>query len=283
MHQDVFDVMYLPTIQLQLQEPITGRYDCTGYVAAMAADAQTHGAFVPTGREVRLASDEPIPDRDSPGLNVNQVDAALFKLSAGAVDLDVHGMGSGFDRVIIAAKLGAWVVLALWRGVLVDAGLVTGFRAGHAVLVGSDDGKPIVADPLVGHWLRTTWPVLEEAARQLIVRNGGGAGATGAYYGLTTRTPAPSRPPTDPIGESVEFIQISQADADALPSLELTKPTPIEDFAGTRWATIGPTHVRVLPGLVDAHTNRRAVVISTGRFYADGDKRPTVQVAVIPK
>jgi hypothetical protein len=45
--------------------------------------------------------------------------------------------------------------------------------------------------------------------------------------------------------------------------------------------TVGPTKVRALPGLVDAHTNRRVVVVSTARFYDDGIARPTVQVAVL--
>lgn len=82
-------------------------------------------------------------------------------------------------------------------------------------------------------------------------------------------------------GVGVKFIQLSSTDVAKLPTLQLTKPTPIEDFAGTQWTTIGPTTVHVLPGLVDAHSNRRQVVISTGRFYADGVERPTAQVAVL--
>ena len=41
------------------------------------------------------------------------------------------------------------------------------------------------------------------------------------------------------------------------------------------------TNVHRLPGLVDAHTNRIAIVVNTGRFYADGQQRPTAQVAVV--
>ena len=48
---------------------------------------------------------------------------------------------------------------------------------------------------------------------------------------------------------------------------------PIEDFAGEGWIEIGPTSVRVLPGLIDAHTNRRVV---TGRLVnrPRGSSRP---------
>lgn len=81
----------------------------------------------------------------------------------------------------------------------------------------------------------------------------------------------------------MKFIQLSAADVANLPSLAVPAGTPIEDFAGTQWTTIGPTNVHVLPGLVDAHTNRHAVVIMTGRFYPDGDPRPTAQVAVMGK
>lgn len=94
-------------------------------------------------------------------------------------------------------------------------------------------------------------------------------------------TPAPTPTPA-PGGTKVKFIQISASDVAALPSLVLDKPTPIETLDGERWTTIGPTSVSVLPGLPDAHSNRRLVVIRTGRFYADKVRRPTVQVAVLP-
>lgn len=92
--------------------------------------------------------------------------------------------------------------------------------------------------------------------------------------------PATGQPP-DSEANPVKFLQLSSADLTALPSIEVPADTPLEDFAGEQWDTIGPTKVRVLPGLVDAHTNRRIVVVSTGRFYADRKARPTAQVAVL--
>lgn len=89
----------------------------------------------------------------------------------------------------------------------------------------------------------------------------------------------PTPPP--PEAYKVKFIQLSSADVAGLPSISVPADTPIETFDGEQWTKVGPTNLRVLPGLVDAHSNRRAVVISTGRFYADGKQRPTAQVAVI--
>lgn len=82
-------------------------------------------------------------------------------------------------------------------------------------------------------------------------------------------------------GSAVQFIQVSTADAAVLPRLNVPAGTVIEDFEGTAWATIGPTSVPRLPGLVNAHTDRVAVVVMTARFYADHLMRPTVQVAVL--
>lgn len=67
--------IYKPAHQYQLgagSSP-TGGVDCTAYAAAMALDRATLGGTQVTGRQVRLASDEPYPDPLSPGLNLTQV------------------------------------------------------------------------------------------------------------------------------------------------------------------------------------------------------------------
>ena len=74
---------------------------------------------------------------------------------------------------------------------------------------------------------------------------------------------------------------LSGAELEVLESIAVPEGTPIEDFAGEQWNTVRPANVRVLPGLDDAHRNRRAVVVSTARFYDDGKPRPTAQVAVL--
>lgn len=87
--------------------------------------------------------------------------------------------------------------------------------------------------------------------------------------------------PVPPGDVAVKFMQLSAADLAGLQSIDVPAGTPLEDFAGEQWDTIGPTSVRVLPGLVDAHTNRRAAVVSTARYYDDGKARPTAQVVVL--
>lgn len=176
-----------PRLQLQLN-PIDpfGRFNCTAYSAAMAADADSRGAFVPTGRDVRYQSDEPSPDPDSPGLNLQQVDVALFKMSGGRVNLDVHPTGSPWSVVPDALRAGKWAILSVHRGVQVNAGLgfSSTFRGGHAELAGYDQNKhlPGYFDPLVGHFIYCSWAILESACKAFMVTNGPGYGA---YYALT--------------------------------------------------------------------------------------------------
>lgn len=103
---------------------------------------------------------------------------------------------------------------------------------------------------------------------------------------LVARARVLAQPPEDhpqpPGGTSVRFVQVSQAVADALPSIAIPAGTVYEDLAGGRFTVEdADTHVPYI-GLAEAHTNRRVVVISTARYYADKKPRPTQQVAYSP-
>ncbi len=81
---------YLPKFQPQNPAISGDRYgwvNCTAYAAAMAADFDTCGKVGLTGERVRSLSDEPIPDKQSPGLNLRQVDDALNRYG---VDLETR-------------------------------------------------------------------------------------------------------------------------------------------------------------------------------------------------
>lgn len=174
--------------------------------------ADTRGTLVYSGRRVRMASDEPTPDPKSPGLNLVQVDTALYRLSDGAINLDTQYRYPfpKFQRDLIDGK---WAVLQVERGVFVDAGLggKSPFRLGHAVAVGYDQNlrKPLLGDPLNRDWLPVTWDTLEEAAGALVFNRARGTHlGKGLVYAAFSRDvyTEPSAPPPKPVRYSV-FIQ----------------------------------------------------------------------------
>lgn len=102
----------------------------------------------------------------------------------------------------------------------------------------------------------------------------------GRLCGRTSKPPVPAPAQGGPA--KVKFIQVSAADTKLLESIDLPANTAIETLDGEQWTTLGPTKVHAYPGLPDGHSDRRVVVVSTGRFYADKLRRYTAQVAVIP-
>lgn len=148
----------------------TASVDCTAHGGAWCCAAHTVGATILNGRQVRLASNEPIPDPRSPGLNVQQVDDAIRKLTGGRVDFYTPVPGTfgraGFrDRVID----GRWANLAVKRSVLVDRGYggSSGFRGAHDITIHAraTDLAPIIGDPLVHYYYAATWDAVLDAAQ----------------------------------------------------------------------------------------------------------------------
>jgi hypothetical protein len=159
-----------PTHQAQLEYAWGGKYggaNCTACSAGMAGESDTCGADLFTGAKIRAASNEPIPDPTSPGLNLSQVHASLFDLSHGAIDLDVR-YGYPFDSYKVRLIDGDQAILQGARKALVDAGQGYGndFSRGHAIATGSDSGVPWFDDPLTGRH-PTTWATLEKFAGTL--------------------------------------------------------------------------------------------------------------------
>ena len=166
---------YLPDItryQQLLQGDPYGAFNCTAYAAAWITDAHTAGKTLLTGREVRAHTNEPVPDPNSPGLNLPQVDWSVIGLTGGKVNLDTRiWIPTPIAEALIVD--GRWAVVQVLRGVLVDHGFLEGFRGGHAITVHtSADGIPIFGDPLVGHYIRGSWSSLWAAASALIHQPG---------------------------------------------------------------------------------------------------------------
>ena len=251
----------------QLAERVTGRFDCTGWTFALLANIDSGGAFTFTGRQVRLASDEPIPEgqpgnppppgrRPSPGLNFPQADAAVDKLTKGRVNLDVR-VGRNAATVAEAEKLlraGHFAGVQVRRDVLRagGVGLANRFGGGHAIVAGYDRelGSFVIGDPLIPDWEPVHPDVLWRAAASLVI---GGSdahptivGAGRAYMAFTrdvvAENPKPQRfnaifepgsvwvytPPQGVIG----WMRVSRVFAKAT-SAACTEPVPIT-FGGRR-------------------------------------------------
>lgn len=183
--------MYIPDARLFMQIPLggpTGPFDCTAWMAARLAAADSQGHVMLSGRAIRLASNEPKPDPRSPGLNLDQVDVALRRLTSPDIDLDTR-IGIGTDEARRMVVSGRWMGLQVNRGVLVDAGLGGGsrFRGGHAVTVHSSDGVPVLGDSLIPYYQRTSWRTVWKAAAALVVSSNGHTVGAGHAYATFTR------------------------------------------------------------------------------------------------
>ena len=195
-----------PRLQQQINQfdPYGGK-NCTAYCAAMAADADSRGKYAYTGAQVRRSTNEPYPDPDSPGLTLGQVDTALYKMSGGDVNLDVH-YGISDDTTMARLRAGQWAIVQVQRSVLRKYGYgeEKPFGAGHAIIAGyrQTDKVPIIGDPLISYWMPLEkWSHLFEAAGQLVIRPRTGerlgygrvyAAFTRDVYSVSVPTPVPS-------------------------------------------------------------------------------------------
>lgn len=184
---------YHPTHQNQLG-PDGGKYgstNCTACSAGMAGQAHTCGGLRYTGAQIRAASSEPIPDPRSPGLNLAQVDSALYRLSSGRIDLDTH-YRYDFSALQRRVDGGAQAILQIRRKVLVDRGHAHGnlFGLGHAIEIGRDSTGLWFDDPLTGRFY-VDWETLKRAAGALVLNLAGDICGYGKAYVAFTRDIVP--------------------------------------------------------------------------------------------
>jgi hypothetical protein len=180
-----------PKLQQQfVPRTTTSSVDCAATVGAMMGDAHSRGEYVYDHSQIRAFTNERRPDPGSPGLTIRQVANSLHRLTVGAVELEVFPVSSSWDAAVERIMAGAWAMVATWRGVMVDAGWGgnSPFRGGHGVIYGYDHKALafIYGDPLVPRWMLDVPPdLVGRSSRQFLLRVGVGAGADGAYYGLT--------------------------------------------------------------------------------------------------
>lgn len=123
-----------PSFQLASTAGSTGPVDCTAHAAAVTIRSSTCGARTPSGRTIRLQSNEPVPDPASPGLNLDQVDAVAGHYG---VNLDVR---IGYRSVTWAEyerrrKAGQPTIIQVRYAAIADSKYDAGrgFRGNHAI------------------------------------------------------------------------------------------------------------------------------------------------------
>lgn len=271
---------YLPDITRYQQIALggeTGKYDCTAWSAALYTDAHTSGAVKLTGRQIRLASDEKVPDPKSPGLNLDQVDAAVWKLTSAQVDPDTH-RGITIAEAQSRIVAGEWAELQVWRGSLVNAGFGGGnsFIGGHAITVHVSAGAPVIGDPLVPYYIRATWSAIWRACGHLAVySNGGELGYGRAYAAFLSGPVVPVA--TAPGGNNVAIRYATVQTAGA--RIQLAAGTGLyERPGGTRVTRMARSASPLELGLAGSVNGKawRAVLVGTAWSYRDGNPHKTV-------
>lgn len=173
----------------------TSPYDCGADSAAWAADAD-QGRKVVDGRTVRLNTNEAKPDPRSPGLNLPQVDAGVYRATNGRVNLRLGADGIRPTVTVTQARrmveAGRRVEWQFHRGRLGRRipGLLAmdpfdGLHAGGLILEPFDSLR--LFDPLVPLYLKLTWADVQYAAI-----NGSAVPGTGFMNVLATRDVVPS-------------------------------------------------------------------------------------------
>lgn len=140
-----------------------GPFNCTASSAARVLDQSTCSVYRFSGAEIRAASSEPIPNPQSPGLNLPQVDAAVFKLTHGAINLDTR-INYAADHTIARVRGGEPAVVQFNRSSLIALGLNFGssFGKGHAASMDGVGGL-YMDDPLTRRF-----PITDAQAKKIL-------------------------------------------------------------------------------------------------------------------
>lgn len=172
--------MFVAPFEAQLGEKY-GAFNCTAVSAARAASHATSGRTEVQGERVRALTDEPIPDPDSPGLNLPQVQEALGDLG---VYLEVR-IGARQDTGVVSRSVtwdeyedrrisGQGCILQVGYGPIADSPMDAGngFRGGHAIFETLHGTYDSLADGRkAGVWKYDgrvyDRPLIERAAAQL--------------------------------------------------------------------------------------------------------------------
>jgi len=113
-----------------------GRWNCGPTTGAVFIDRATLGGVMVDAADVRLASDEPIPDPDnpgpSPGLNIKQLAAAIRTFG---VEVTLGRPTDTFDDVLDRLREGRCVTISGVGAALGKDTCQPGFTGGHAIFL----------------------------------------------------------------------------------------------------------------------------------------------------
>lgn len=162
-----------PGFQLSALGGATGSVDCMAWAASRGIGHATCGATVPTGRRIRLLSDEPTPDPMSPGLNLYQV-ARVAREDYG-VNLEVHGSTLtqvSWEEYEERRLAGQGCVIALGYAPIADSFLDAGrgFRANHGMF----ESIHATYDPLADGRHSSVWEFDGRVYPRSIIRDAAG-------------------------------------------------------------------------------------------------------------
>jgi hypothetical protein len=165
----ILSIRYNPRHQYQLlsSDPY-GKYNCAAYATAMALDGATLGGLRVTGKLIRHISTEPIPDPNSPGLNLKQMVAVSKQLRVPMINM----IGGGWSVLIFHLDAGRYIVL---NGDYDQMGVFSeqpSFIGDHSILVvrrythGKYAGYMLIHDPLAKSWRRVLTTTIHRYAEK---------------------------------------------------------------------------------------------------------------------
>ncbi len=179
-------VVYRPTAQYQLSEPKSGKHDCLAYATAVAMDRHTLGGVFVTGRDVRLATNEPIPGTiGGTGLQISQIVDAAYKLAR--IRLREY-RNAAWATLAARLREGRGVVLCVVRGEMPQNACADPFDDEHGIYLNSfnrDESRILVYDSLCK---RAAW-VNTVSVRRGAEAYGRRIRISGTRFAVTRKTP----------------------------------------------------------------------------------------------
>ena len=206
----------VPNASQLLQGGSTGKYDCTAWAARVVIATSTCGAKVPSGRTIRLQTNEPIPDPDSPGLNLSQVATVAREHYGVYMDVRTGLRKVTWDEYERRRKAGQPAEIQVSYAPIAaskyDAG--RGFRGGHAMAETTHATYDSLADGRAAGVFKFngtlyTRSLIREAAGKLVINQRGDTVGLGFVWAAFGRDVVPSYRCRVPAGPVLVYALVS--------------------------------------------------------------------------